>query len=430
MASGLGPLTVGSRLAQTDAIGGRDQPLDPVRTIVSNIEITDDGKGYLTVDGAPFLMLGVQAFGEWQRFGNFNDRRPDQTKPILDQDWLENMFDKTAAAGFRTIQLMLAWNQIEPKAPGQYNWELLDKYIQWAEKYDLRIDWVWWGINGCQGGIIPNASASYQTEHGFMTSVPEYAWDLERYWGRGISENEQVLPFIPVAGTRDPEQLRHIVDAEFLFECERLAVSAMFHRLATIDRTHRSILFQVWNEPNFHPDWTQHNDIWLSLADSLAKSVKDAPYVVATRMNYLTADNRVDPLHGNPTNCPHIDFFGPDIYTWDPFEMKAALEAASPLSPILTIPETYANNPAITSILLTILASGGFVNFWQLNDCWGHEFALWGDFDINRPEYLDWTVGTIPARPEAVQRLNRLLPGSVRNGRRACEGSFFSNLLV
>lgn len=54
-------------------------------------------------------MTGVQSFGEWQTYGNGNMSPipADQDTRILPQDWLENTFEKTAAAGFKTIQIEL-----------------------------------------------------------------------------------------------------------------------------------------------------------------------------------------------------------------------------------------------------------------------------------------------------------------------------------
>ncbi|NEG88950.1 Ig-like domain-containing protein [Bifidobacterium aerophilum] len=82
-------------------------------------------RGSLYVDGKPFNFVGVQFFGEWQTFGDGHDPnniKHDQDHPVLEQDWLENGFEKVAAAGFKTIQIETAWNQIEPEAPGQYDW--------------------------------------------------------------------------------------------------------------------------------------------------------------------------------------------------------------------------------------------------------------------------------------------------------------------
>lgn len=87
-------------------------------------QVAENGtEGYLQVDGKPFTINGVQSFGEWQTFGN-GETSPiptDQSTRILPQDWLENTFEKTSAAGFGTIQIELAWNQIEPTTQGMYD---------------------------------------------------------------------------------------------------------------------------------------------------------------------------------------------------------------------------------------------------------------------------------------------------------------------
>ncbi|MEU9448953.1 hypothetical protein [Streptomyces sp. NPDC048277] len=99
------------------------QPQAHADSVVVSQVATNGTKGCLEVDGKPFTMGGVQSFGECQTFGNGNMSPipTDQSTRILSQDWLQNTFEKTAAAGFKTIQIELAWNQIEPIAQGFYD---------------------------------------------------------------------------------------------------------------------------------------------------------------------------------------------------------------------------------------------------------------------------------------------------------------------
>lgn len=384
------------------------EPDDRAPVVVSGID-KNDGKGYLVVDGKPFTMIGVQNFGEWQTFGNQNDIKPDQSVRIIEQDWLENLFEKTKAAGFNTIQIMTTWNQIEPKTQGVYDWTLIDKYVAWAEKYDLRIDWVWFGaMSTSGGGILPNRLTNGQTQRGFMTNIPEYLWDVDKYWGRGTNGYEIMMPWVPTTNPSDPNY-PHRADAEFLFKAERDAVAALFDHLADVDDTRRTIMYQIWNEPAGHVDWRRLNSTFLDLADQLGKVVKDSDYVVATRMNF--AGWHMDPVNGDPDSKPHIDFYGPDPYTYSLATLGDIVRDTAKKSDVSYLAESYGNNTYATSVVATALANGGFVNFWQLNDSFaGSAFAMWGDPDPSKPDYLNWRVGTIPEKPEAVQRLSAFLP--------------------
>ncbi|WP_055427940.1 beta-galactosidase [Bifidobacterium aesculapii] len=367
------------------------------KVVVSRVAKNGD-KGYLEVDGKPFLMHGVQFFGEWQIYGSDKNPIPtDQKNPILSQDWLENGFEKTKAAGFDTIQIELAWNQIQPTSEGQYDWTLLDKYVEWAKKYDLKIDIVWWGINGCGGGIREN------TVHGFMADIPDYL-EADKYWGFKNNGGENEVPYLP--NDSDPTRA---ADADYLFGEERKAVTAMFDHLAQVDTTHQTILFQIWNELNWNGWKDGHNKAqkneWLRLADELGKAVKDSDYEVATRLNYR--GNSID-SRSVLDKYENIDFSGPDAYTSSVSNMANIVKDTANKSDIAYIPETFSGGDNLVGVTATILANGGFVDFWQLNESWaGKMYSLYGIPDNGYEEYTDWKLGTIPKMPEASQKLAR-----------------------
>lgn len=371
------------------------------KVVVSQVAKNGD-KGYLEVDGKPFLMHGVQFFGEWQTFGSDKDSIPtNQKNRVLPQDWLENGFEKTKAAGFDTIQIELAWNQIQPTAEGEYDWTLLDKYVQWAKKYDLKIDIVWWGTNGCGGGIREN------TVHGFMADIPDYLED-DKYWGQKNNGDENEIPYLP--NDSDPNIA---ANADYLFGEERKAVNAMFDHLADVDTSHQTILFQIWNELNWNGWKDGHGKAqkseWLRLADELGKAVKTADYVVATRLNYR--GNSID-ARSVLDQYEYIDFSGPDAYTKSLSSMANIVKDTAKKSDIAYIPETFSGNNNLSGVTATVLASGGFVDFWQLNESWaGRDYSLYGIPDDGYPEYTTWKIGTIPAMPAETQKLTRLNTG-------------------
>ncbi len=343
---------VGAAIPVTLAENIHNEP-DVVSRVVKNGD-----KGYLEVDGKPFVMMGIQSFGAWQVYGNntYSPTPDNWDTPLFEEelDWLEQTFEKAHMANFKTLQIEFTWHSIEPENEGEYDWTLIDKYVDWANKYDMYIDIVWWGLNGCGGAVRSNVN-----RNGFMQSVPEYIGKEDKYWA-GTRNKEQWTPWLPIEGDD------HYEDAVYLFEQERKAVAALFDHLAEYDKEHRVILFQAYNEPDGNQDWYTHKDIWYNMINELCRAVKESNYVVATRVNMF----RYNEFNEELCDLEYVDFAGYDYYSMNADEIAAEIERGKTLSPISYIPETYGGNANITSIVATALASGGFLDFWQLNNSW------------------------------------------------------------
>src|SRR5271165_1810219 len=92
-------------------------PVAHAQTIVSRIATSSTGKTYLEVDGKPYLYLSVENWGEQQTLGDaLNPGGTDWRyntglfSTPLPQDWLQNVFEKTRAAGYNTISIILKWS--------------------------------------------------------------------------------------------------------------------------------------------------------------------------------------------------------------------------------------------------------------------------------------------------------------------------------
>ena len=97
-------------------------------TVVSSIVKNSDGKGYLQVDGKPFLYQGIENLGIVQCLC---DQANSPFATPMPTSWLENDFEKTQALGYKTIQVVLQWSDIEhTNTPGVYDWSLVDKYVE------------------------------------------------------------------------------------------------------------------------------------------------------------------------------------------------------------------------------------------------------------------------------------------------------------
>ena len=94
---------------------------------------TDHGRHALLVDGKPFLILGAQV--------NNSSNWP----AVLDQVW--PAIDKLHA---NTVQVPIAWEQIEPKE-GQFDFAFLDTLVNQAREHRVRLILLWfatWKNNG------------------------------------------------------------------------------------------------------------------------------------------------------------------------------------------------------------------------------------------------------------------------------------------
>lgn len=349
--------------------------------VVSRVVTTAEGKGYLEVDGKPYYYSCVENWGKQQTLGDKTN--PYTTSPYystykfetpMSESWLENVFEKTKAANFNTMQIFLKWNEIEPATKGSYDWHLIDKYIDWANQYGLRLDLVWTGSNHCGGARLAG------NPNGWMTWIPEYLQDRDKYFGANPGGEKDIFHvFIPDGGI-------HSADAEYLFQSEREAVAALFNHLSVYDTNHRVIVFQVLNEPNMSKTWNTNKSVHLDLLNRLGGVVKSSNYVVATRVNL--SGPSLDP---DIKNLPNIDMVGTDPYQNTIRAIKSIVTdtAGSKMPHIGENDGTYTNT---SSLVVAAIANGGFYNCFQLND-------HYPDQGIYNPDetYKNWVLGTIPS---------------------------------
>ncbi|MDR0844839.1 MAG: hypothetical protein LBN71_06425, partial [Tannerella sp.] len=147
-------------------------PLPPART-VSRV-VSADGKKYLEVDGKPYFFSNVQAMGTSHIYDpSWGSATP---KPL---SWMENVFEKTNAAGYKTIAVMLNWRDIEPLAQGVYDWAVIDKYVDWCNKYGMRMEIIWYGHNTVGGVRLQGYLNAWYPQ------IPQYLQDHDKYWNNG-----------------------------------------------------------------------------------------------------------------------------------------------------------------------------------------------------------------------------------------------------
>ena len=333
-------------------------------TEVPRIE-TRDGRHALIVDGQPFLMLGAQA----NNSSNY---------PAL----LETVFPVIDALDANTLEMPVAWEQIEP-TEGHFDFAFVDTLLQQARAHRKRLVLLWFGT-------WKNTSPSY---------TPEWVKTDPARFPRMRSK----------AGAAHSVLSPH---SRTTLEADKRAFVALMAHLKTADPDHTVIMVQVENETgsydqprDFGPEaqklfaepvpaalgrkgtWQEAFgdeadrafNAWYTAryVDEIAaagKAVLDLPMYC----NAALSDPVPDPkawggASGGPdwpmidvwkAAAPHIDLVAPDIYTRDPKFALAYLDRyARPDNPLL-VPET-GNAPEFARYFWPALGRGaiGFAPF-------------------------------------------------------------------
>lgn len=380
------------------------KPIYQNQIVSSRVVQGENGKDYLEVAGVPWLYTFVQNMGRWERMGHQeqfkeNSGNPDPNYPTaeLPLSFLENMYEKTAHLNYSTISQALMWRDIET-APGVYDFTVVDQYVEWAKKYNMKLDLAWFGSACQEGSRIPTLSRATngtgrEVDLGYQHTAP---------WWYVQDENGQPIGKYYTLGAAGSVAYRLKVtgeDAEYMKQHEYYALQALFNHLADIDQDSTVISIQIENEPNSGKggaEWTAQTQ-WM---DYLGKAVKESRYVVATRFNFSGGGYPV-----NVNNLPYIDFAGPDPYKRGVGDIKNIIISGETNSTLGYIAENSGNYGNLSSLTTAAFTAGGFYGTWAL-DNW---FCDGGGGHFNGPHslyenimedystrYYNWKLGTIP----------------------------------
>lgn len=330
---------------------------DPVT--VSRLVTTDD-MTYLEVDGSPFAVFGAQL-----RIDVF--RNCDK----LDWDGIEAYYAKAKELGVNTVELSYPWKFLEPEE-GQYDFTSIDRMLALANKYDLKVELLWFSTN------MIGESFSYLVPR-YILSVPEKK--MKCNWNatfRGL------YGYVYALYLNDP----------WILERETKAVRTLFDHIRDWDlkngERHPVITCQIHNEPDGMVRWRvgdqefKHADgtavskeeIWkmtLESLDAVGKAVKAASYKVATRTNLVHGDG-VNPfpeaLNASPKDVFALE--GIDFVSFDPYratvnEIAAETSAyASMKGNYPLIAENRGAFPNTPGLMLAAAALGGGYDIYDL----------------------------------------------------------------
>ena len=247
---------------------------------------------------------------------------------------------KAAETGYKCFTFWLYWNHLESEE-GIYNWSKLDKLVDLANQYDVRLDIVWAGTNFCDH-LDPRFTPEWiLNRHGYHVRDSNGTCFVARGFDMGDCcaidpTNEQILAK------------------------EKRVLALMLKHLRLYDRNHRVIAIQIENEPNINGYNGGKNNV-LAYINALGRAVKESNYIIVTRVNlaYKSMDTAIDALQ-------HIDGHGLDTYD----ESVALTRNIILNDPNNTKLKYIAENSAwcnTTSHIVAALANGGFYNIYRLD---------------------------------------------------------------
>jgi beta-galactosidase GanA len=211
--------------------------------------VQKDGRHALMVDGAPFLMLGVQA--------NNSSAWP----AMLPKVWPAVQYTQA-----NTLEIPIYWEQFEPR-PGQFDYTMVDTLLTQARERDVRLVLLWFGT-------WKNGSQHYMPE--WMKLEPERYFHMVDKNGRPV---DSPSPFCTAS-----------------LEADIRAFTAFMRHLKAADPQRTVIMVQVENEPG----------TWGTLRDysPAAQKLFEAPVPASVRkaMN----------VTGGAPSANWQDVFGPE----------------------------------------------------------------------------------------------------------------------
>ena len=304
----------------------KDQPVeeqdlcagDPVYTgqDVNVSKIIHNDHGYhISVNDKDFLFLGTQI--RVDAFMNCDHYTYADVK---------NLFKEAADLGVTCVQIPVEWSKVEI-AENEYNFKYVHEMISYAEEYNLKMEFSWFGANMC------GDSHSY--------SIPNYILaDGKTYPKFDASRTGEFWNYYGIMWFLD-------FDNPNLIAREKLAIDKFMDYIYWYDSTHGCkntvIGIQVENEVDIFPRWRIDQQTVIdpltgekmekevgftkvcNLINELGKEFKQAKYKVYTRANLASStQNSIysgDTVKDVPefvklfNNLEGIDIVGDDSYT-------------------------------------------------------------------------------------------------------------------
>ncbi|GHV45252.1 hypothetical protein FACS189492_2550 [Clostridia bacterium] len=249
----------------------------------------------------------------------------------------EQYIRRAAWAGYRVFSFWLYWRHLEP-SEGSYDMGVVERVIELAERYDMKLDIVWAGVDFCDHLDKRFAPDWLLARHDWHLQAEDGCVRADGY------DMGEACAFDPRNG--------------LLFEKEAAVLRRLFGYIAWRDVNRRIVMIQVENEINIQ-GYHGVKDCVLRYVDDLAGVIK-AAYPIDTRVNILSRvmDGQIDQMR-------NIDAQGVDTY--DPrlsVTRRAILDGRNTKVRYIAENGGYENT---TAHMVTALAAGGFYNLFRID---------------------------------------------------------------
>lgn len=293
---------------------------------VGKLAVTKNGDRYLEVDGKPFLYLGAQLRTDF--FLQLDGYTLDD---------LGYLFKLASRLNITCIQVPVCWSDIET-AENVYSAAYIEKIMEFADKYSLKLELLWFGSYMCTYTVADDGNAN-DNRHG---NVPAYIYNNpELYPALGYNKAGNKFLFDGWLG----KQYLLMPATTALLERECAAVNKMMEFVYEYDRFHGGkhtvIGVQAENEADGMIYWRfaefDENKTYEAVKDivpsdvtaetlgdycyqqmlvhvnAIGKAVKDSMYSCLTRAN-LTLNTNWEERSEDFVSLDYIDFVGVDPY--------------------------------------------------------------------------------------------------------------------
>lgn len=322
---------------------------------------------HLMVDGRPFLMLGGQLRTDF--FLQLDKKTPEE---------LDKYFALANTMNVTLVQVPVSWRDVEIKKD-LYDGSLVEKYIELCDRYDLKLEILWFGSYMC-GYSVEGYLPDYIVYNTYVYPELKSSAGFQGWLGK----HYYLKPNTPTLVDREEKAIQFMMDVIQQYD-------------DTHDKRHTVIGVQVENEPDMLV--TRHNDehgykqqqLWPDLTamlDRLGQVVKKSDYKCYTRVN-LVIDRDYLQRCKDLVATQGIDYVGLDPYQNIISDIDIKLRQLQNIegnyAHIAENGGEYANTDLLSLKALTlgcgygvfevITTSHPFLEDWTLRGVWNPDFT-------------------------------------------------------